>query len=234
MAQTLYNDDCLKILKSIKDKSIDLIVTDPPYEITDTKGGGSINKVKHMVVTMCELRENKIDKGYNFSEVHAELVRIMKNINIYIWCNKIQIPQLLDFYVGNLKCKFDILCWHKTNALPTYKNKYLTDTEYCLYFRKGGYCDPSATDERYENAKTFYISPLNQKDKKQYNHPTIKPLDLIEKFIKNSSHKGDIVLDCFMGSGTTGVACKKLERDFIGIEINKDYYEIAKNRIENT
>ena len=103
-----------------------------------------------------------------------------------------------------------------------------------MYFRKGGYCDPSATDERYENAKTFYISPLNQKDKKKYNHPTIKPLGLIEKFIKNSSHKGDIVLDCFMGSGTTGVACKKLERDFIGIEINKDYYEIAKNRIENT
>lgn len=91
MAQTLYNDDCLKVLKSIKDKSIDLIVTDPPYEI-DTKGGGSINKVKHMVDTMCELRENKIDKGYSFSEVHAELVRIMKNINIYIWCNKIQIP----------------------------------------------------------------------------------------------------------------------------------------------
>ena len=139
-----------------------------------------------------------------------------------------------EIYVGNLKCKFDILCWHKTNALPTYKNKYLTDTEYYLYFRKGGYCDLSATDERYENAKTFYISPLNQKDKKQYKHPTIKPLDLIEKFIKNSSHKGDIVLDCFMGSGTTGVACKKLERDFIGIEINKDYYEIAKNRIENT
>ena len=52
MAQTLYNDDCLKILKSIKDKSIDLIVTDPPYEITGTKGGGSINKVKHMIDTM--------------------------------------------------------------------------------------------------------------------------------------------------------------------------------------
>lgn len=57
MAQTLYNNDCLKILKSIKDKSIDLIVTDPPYEITDTKGGGSINKVKYMVDTMCELKE---------------------------------------------------------------------------------------------------------------------------------------------------------------------------------
>ena len=233
MKETLYNDDCLKILKSMSDKSIDLVITDPPYEIS-TKGGGSISKIKHLDSSLDKLSEDEIDKGYKFLEVHKELIRIMKNVNIYIWCNKIQIPQLFDFYVNELGCKFDIICWHKTNALPTYKNKYLTDTEYCLYFRKGGYCDPSATEEneRYENAKTFYISPLNQKDKKLYNHPTIKPLDLIEKFIKNSSHKGDIVLDCFMGSGTTGVACKKLERDFIGIEINKDYFEIAKNRIK--
>lgn len=234
MKETLYNDDCLKILKSISDKSIDIVITDPPYEIS-TKGGGSISKVKHLDNSLNKLSKDEIDKGYSFYGVHKELIRVMKNINIYIWCNKIQIPQLFDFYVNEHKCKFDIICWHKTNALPTYKNKYLTDTEYCLYFRKGGYCDPSATEEneRYENAKTFYISPLNQKDKKLYNHPTIKPLDLIEKFIKNSSHKGDIVLDCFMGSGTTGVACKKLERDFIGIEINKDYFEIAKNRIKN-
>ena len=233
MKETLYNDDCLKILKSMSDKSIDLVITDPPYEIS-TKGGGSISKVKHLDSSLNKLSEDEIDKGYNFYEVHKELVRIMKNINIYIWCNKIQIPQLFDFYVTENRCKFDILCWHKTNALPTYKNKYLTDTEYCLYFRKGGYCDPSATEEneRYENAKTFYISPLNQKDKKLYNHPTIKPLALIEKFIKNSSHKGDTILDCFMGSGTTGVACRKLERDFIGIEINKDYFETAKNRIK--
>ena len=92
----------------------------------------------------------------------------------------------------------------------------------------------NATDEAYENAKTYYVAPLNQKDKKLYKHPTIKPLELLEKFIKNSSHAGDIILDPFMGSGTTGVACKKLNRDFIGIEIDKDYFEIAKNRIETT
>ena len=100
-----------------------------------------------------------------------------------------------------------------------------------MYFRKGGYCNPAETDKAYENAKTYYIAPLNAKDKKLYKHPTIKPLDFTEKLIKNSSKIGDVVLDCYMGSGTTGVACKNLERDFIGIEINPEYFEIAKQRI---
>lgn len=232
----LVNDDCIKVLKKLGDNSIDLVVTDPPYEVSATNGGGSINSIKKMNKSLKQLDEAEIVSGYDFEAVNNELVRVMKNINIYIWCNKIQIPQYFDFYVGKHKCKFDILCWHKTNALPTYKNKYLSDTEYCLYFRKGGYCDPSQTDkdERYENAKTFYIAPLNQKDKKLWKHPTIKPLDFTEKLIKNSSKEGDTVLDCFMGSGTTGVACKNLKRSFIGIELNREYYEIAVKRIDKS
>lgn len=231
----LYNADCLEVLKVLETKSVDLVVTDPPYEISANNGGGSINKQKKLNKSLKALKEAKIVDGYAFEEVNTELVRVMKNINIYIWCNKIQIPKYFNFYVNILGCKFDIICWHKTNALPAYKNKYLTDTEYCLYFRKGGYCDPSRTekDERYENAKTYYLAPLNQKDKKLYLHPTIKPLDITEKFIKNSSKEGEVVLDCFMGSGTTGVACKRLKRNFIGIELDKEYYRIAKERIEN-
>ena len=229
----LYNKDCLEVIKSLPSNSIDLVVTDPPYDISCTNGGGSLNKTKHMVNSIRVLDEVGISKGYNIEEIGKELVRIMKSINIYVWCNKVQIPEYFNFYVNRLGCKFDILCWHKTNALPTYKNKYLSDTEYCLYFRKGGYCDPSVTGEdRYENAKTFYIAPLNQKDKKLWNHPTIKPLDFTEKLIKNSSKKGEVVLDCFMGSGTTGVACKNLGRDFIGVELNPEYFRIAKERIE--
>ena len=106
----------------------------------------------------------------------------------------------------------------------------MSDTEYCLYFRNGGWCFP----EGYEDAKTFYIAPINTKDKNIYKHPTIKPLDFTKKLVRNSSKKDDIVLDPFMGSGTTGQACKELERDFIGIEISKEYFKIAKNRIENT
>jgi len=232
----LYNGDCLEVIKNIPDNSIDLVVTDPPYEVSATNGGGSINNMKNLNKSLKQLDEANITTGYDVAAVCKEIVRVMKNINIYIWCNKVQIPEYIHFFVDNLNCKFEILCWHKTNALPTYNNKYLTDTEYCLYFRKNGYCDPSKTkeSERYENAKTFYIAPINHKDKKTWKHPTIKPLGFIEKVIKNSSKEGDIVLDCFMGSGTTGVACKNLNRNFIGIELNENYFKIAKERIENT
>ena len=94
----------------------------------------------------------------------------------------------------------------------------------------GGYCNP----ETYDEAKTVYYTPINQKDKELYDHPTIKPLSIIKNLVKNSSKENDVVLDCFMGSGTTGVACKQLNRNFIGIEIDKKYFEIAKNRIEGT
>jgi site-specific DNA-methyltransferase (adenine-specific) len=99
-----------------------------------------------------------------------------------------------------------------------------------LYFRKGsGKCFP----ESYEDAKTFYIAPINHKDKKEFGHPTIKPLDITEKIIRNSTREGQLVLDPFMGSGTTGVAALNNNRNFIGIELDEGYFNIAKNRIEN-
>ena len=122
----------------------------------------------------------------------------------------------------------DILIWNKTNAMPLFNNKYLTDKEYCLYFRKGGYCQPN----NYEDAKTVFYSPINIKDKTKWKHPTIKPEELIRKLIRNSSKENDIVLDCFMGSGTTGVACVNTNRKFIGIELDNNYFNIASKRIE--
>ena len=99
---------------------------------------------------------------------------------------------------------------------------------YLLYFRKGkGKCFPQS----YEDAKTFYIAPINHKDKKEFGHPTIKPLDITEKIIRNSSKEGQTVLDPFMGSGTTGVACINTNRNFIGYELNEEYFNIAQNRL---
>lgn len=158
-----------------------------------------------------------------------EALRVMNEINIYFWCNKKQIPVYFDFYVNKHKCTFDILAWHKTNALPTYSNKYLSDTEYLLYFKKGkGKCFP----ESYEDAKTYYVAPINHKDKKLWGHPTIKPLGITEKIIRNSTRKGQTVLDPFSGSGTTAIACINNNRNFIGFELDKDYYDISLDRIE--
>ena len=160
----LYKGDCLEILKQIEDKSVDLIITDPPYDVDVNHDGGDLYHNKGFDKSNIELVKSKIDNGYDIELYNTEFVRVMKTINIYIWCNKVQIPDYFNFYVNKLKCKFDILCWHKGNALPTYANKYLSDTEYCLYFRNGGWCFP----EGYEDAKTFYIAPINTKDKNIY------------------------------------------------------------------
>ena len=133
----------------------------------------------------------------------------------------------LDYFVGEHKCSFDIIKWIKTNAMPLFSNKYLSDTEYCLYFKKNGYCRP----KNYEMAKTYFFEKINIKDKRKYGHPTIKPLDMISRFILNSSKPNDIILDPFMGSGTTAVACLNYDRRFIGFEISEKYYQIAIRRI---
>lgn len=225
----LYQGDCLEVLKTLPDNSVDLLIADPPYKLKTT-GGGSVNKIKKLNKSLEGVEKAKITNGYDIELFAQEFLRVMKEINIYYWCNKAQIYEYLKLYVGQLKCKFDIICWHKTNALPTYSNKYLSDTEYLLYFRKEkGKCFP----ENYEDAKTYYLSPLNTKDKKIWEHPTIKPLSITEKIIRNSSKENSIILDPFMGSGTTGVACINTSRDFIGIELEKKYYKIAEERINS-
>ena len=228
----IYNEDCLEHIKTIADKSIDLIVTDPPYDLHVGIEGGSC--ASHCGRSERFKQENvegikDFGSGYDIKTFGKEFVRIMKDINIYFWCNKMQIPDYFNYYVNELGCKFEILCWHKPNAMPTYNNKYLTDTEYCLYFRNGsGQLKPSS----YEDAKTFWVEPINQTDKRKYKHPTIKPLNMIEKLVNNSSKEGDVVFDPFLGSGTTAVACKKLNRNFIGTEINEEFYKIALNRVQ--
>lgn len=225
---SLYKGDCLDVMdKMIEDEvKVDLVITDPPYDIQNTTAGGSSELAKSFQGVNDELVNNKLNfnQGIAFCE---RLVKLQDKGNIYIWCNKKQIMQYLDFFVTKHKFNYDIIIWKKTNAVPTFYNKYLTDKEYCLYFRKGGKCMPV----NYESATTVYNQPLNVKDKKQYKHPTIKPLNIIENLVSNSSKEGQLVLDCFMGSGTTGVACKNLNRNFIGIEIDENYFNIAKNRI---
>ena len=79
---------------------------------------------------------------------------------------------------------------------------------------------------------TYYVTPKNVKDKRLHNHPTIKPLDIIQNLVVNSSQEDDIILDHFLGSGTTAVACLNTNRKFIRIELDNTYFEVAKKRIE--
>ena len=243
----LQHGDCFELIKDIKDNSIDLVVIDPPYEFNLGGGGGKFgaDKRKYHKEYMSLYHENPreedkisrvkrkqrnevrfISKGFDF-EILEELTRVMKKINIYIWCSKMQVSKILNYYEGK-GCNIDILTWHKTNPTPACNNTYLSDTEYLIFAREKGVKMYGC----YETKRKYYVTPTNVKDKKLYKHPTIKPLHIIENLIINSSLENDTVLDCFMGSGTVGAACKKLNRKFIGIELDKDYFEIARNRIE--
>ena len=134
----------------------------------------------------------------------------------------------MKYFIDEKKCRFNILTWCKTNPTPATNGTYLPDIEYCLVFKENG--SPKYNDG-YELKSKWYISSLNTKDKDLYKHPTIKPLDLVKRHILHSTKENDIILDCFCGSGTTCVAAKETQRRYIGIEINEEYYKIAKNRI---
>lgn len=227
MINTIQLGDCYELIKKIPDKSIDLIVTDPPYEWQ--KGGEMTGLFRKGVSSrnfMYQIEKSNLDKGINFA-ILDDFVRILKKINIYIWCNKDQLYKYMEYFVGKLNCYFEIIIWHKTNVTPLCGNKYLTDKEYCLFFREKGV----PIYGRYETKGTVYTTSSNREDKNNFEHPNCKPITIIKNLLENSSNPNDIVLDCFCGSGTTCVACKETDRRYIGMEIDPEYHKIACNRI---
>lgn len=152
---------------------------------------------------------------------------MLKKINIYIWCSKAQIGKFINYFESK-KCNIDLLTWHKTNPIPTCNNTYLSDTEYCIFAREKGV----KLYGNYHTKKKYYVSQINVADKKLYHHPTIKPLEIIQNLIINSSNEEDIVLDPFIGSGTTAVACANLKRNYIGFEIEQKYVDICNERLK--
>lgn len=220
----IYNMDCLKGMREMPDNCVDLVVTDPPYVI-ETSGAGIYKQTDKQYVK--ELNDMK--NGFS-TEVLDELCRIMKKINIYFFCSQKQIIPLLDYFVKGKKCNWNLLTWHKVNPVPACGNKYLTDTEFILFFREKGVKIYGTFNTKF----TYYVTPLNQTDKKKYGHPTIKPINIVNNLIVNSFLENGIVFDPFLGSGTTAVAAIECGRNFIGYELNPDYYEICNKRIEET
>ena len=133
----VYNADCIEWMSAYSGPAIDLIVTDPPYTLPSWSGGGFMDESKRDWIK--EMDVDNLSRGYSI-EAFADLAEKVQGgkINAYFFCNKLQIPDYFRVYVEQRKCKFDILMWHKTNAMPTFHGKYLTDTEYILYFRNGG------------------------------------------------------------------------------------------------
>ena len=216
--------DAYELIKHIPDKSVDCVYTDVPY-LYKQGGYGNSDLGKRQQKKRLELKENNLEDGFDYSLLN-ELVRVMKKVNIFIWCSKLQLFDIMEFFKEKSE-NFELMVWCKSNPSPTTNNTWLPDLEYCLYFREKGV----KLNDGYELKSKWFKSPINKDDKDDYGHPTIKPIELVKRHIAHATNENDLVLDPFMGSGTTAVACKELGRNFIGYEINKEYYTIAVDRL---
>lgn len=126
--------------------------------------------------------------------------------------------QLNNFYTT-------LLVWHKTNTVPFANGVFRGDLEFCVHIRES--C--ATFNGNAKEKSKIYISPT---EVSKYGHPTEKPLELIKRYIKIGSNENDLVLDPFLGSGTTANACIDLNRRYLGIELNEQYYKIACERVD--
>ncbi|MHA1783583.1 MAG: DNA-methyltransferase [Candidatus Helarchaeota archaeon] len=196
----------MKLLPKLPDESIDLVVTDPPYNVTDFSWD-NLNNFKRFTETWFK-----------------ETFRVLKNnaFMLVFWSEK------------HLKIGFEIfnpsriLIWHHSNLTQTGLNgEFVYDVNFIFLIKKG-----NAKIKRGKHSVLFnYSKPQSNFRKDKAYHPAQKPLELIKKLVYLCSNENDIVLDPFLGSGTTMRACLELKRNCIGIEINPEYIKIIKKRL---
>lgn len=218
---TLYQGNCLEVMKNIADGSVDLIVTDPPYLCDYSRHDNKSRFSKKIANDENTDKNEKMIRQY-----FKECYRIMKkDTAIYCFCNYKKIDffkQELEKTGFNLK---NIIVWDKQrNGMGDLKTTFGYSHEFILFASKG---QPKIRGKRISDVWQF-----KRVSSKQQVHQNQKPTELLSLAITKSSDEGMIVFDGFMGSGSTGVACLNTNRNFIGIELDEGYFEIAQNRIE--
>lgn len=208
----LYNDDCMNILPTLADGSISLTLTDIPYDEVNRKSGGLRNLDKSHADIITFPLDDFID----------EVVRVTSG-SIYIFCGSVQVSHIRNRLIEHgLSVRHCI--WEKTNPSPMNgQHIWLSSIENCVFAKKSG-----ATFN--EHCKSAVWKCATERYK---NHPTPKPVKLMERLIEASSNPGDVVFDPCMGGGSVGVASKKCGRNFIGVEMNKEYYDLTVDRINS-
>lgn len=233
----LYNDDCIKIMRTLKEGSIDTIFADPPYFLSN--GGKSIHNGKIVSVD-----KGDWDKKENYHDIQLftetwlnECYRIL-NISGTIWITG-TMHNIFDVERVIKKLGFtiiNIIIWHKLDPPPLiYKNKFRFSYEFIIWAKKSNnyffnYEEMFNIDKQ-EMQDVWTLPAVTMNEKKCGYHPTQKPEILIERIILSTTKEGQVILDPFMGSGTTCVVAKKLKRKWIGIEKEIKYFNIANKRI---
>ena len=210
MSVELYYGNCFDRLKKFPSKSVDLLLTDIPYGVInrDSNGLRALNK------------EDADIADFNLTECTDELCRVTAG-SIYVFCSTEQVSDIRRAMVRD-GMTTRLCIWEKTNPSPMNgQHVWLSGIECCVFGKRRG----ATFNEHCKNTVFRYPCGRNKI------HPTQKPLELIERLVLASSNEGDVVCDPFMGSGTTGVACVKNNRHFIGMEKNAEYFSSAEKRI---
>lgn len=234
----LINSDCLSVLQTFSPQSVNLILTDPPYNLglfmqnRDT----NLKKMRDNFFGAADWDNLNYDAWRksleSFFEQASRIIKIGGSVIVFMAIIKVEsviaIAEKYGFYYKTTGI------WHKLNPMPRNMNlHFVNSTECWIYFtykkRTGTFNNDGAV------IHDFVETSLTTGNEKKYGkHPTQKPVQLMKHFVSLLSNTDDMVLDPFMGSGSSGVASKLLGRRFIGVEINPTYFEIAKKRIEET
>ena len=235
----IYNEDCIKTLKRMEDNSVDCVITSPPYNMNLRIRNGkycSRQIVKELSTKYDGFSDNlPIEEYYEFhSSVMRELLRVSKvvfyNIQI-VTGSKRSIFKMIGEFNENLK---DIIVWDKGVAQPAMQKQVLNRrTELILVFESDY---PISRQFRYANFERGTLSDIweiKRGKKISKDHGAVFPEELVEKIIENFTKEGDVIYDPFMGTGTTAVVSKKMNRKYIGSELSKSYIEVSEQRLKN-
>lgn len=227
----IYNEDCLKILSGIRNETVDLILTDPPYNISKYSTGNiNFSNRKAINNDLAEWDEQELD----IKSLSDEFTRIIKpSGNIFIFTSY----NLLGKWHENLDPLFDtfqFVVWHKTNPTPKFlKAGFLNSCELIICMWNKGH---TWNFKKQNEMHNFIESPICMRPERLNKpfHPTQKPVGILKHIIEIATNEGDLVLDPFMGVGSTGVASLELNRRFLGIEIDPTYFNGAKERLAHS
>ena len=227
----LINDDCLNVLPTIPENSVDLIITSPPYE--DISGAGYTSNSKDIL--FFKLYSDFIDSVFEqYYRVLKKNGQIFFNIKSKTFNKSLRTPHWLEFTNGFQKFIFkSYIIWKYAGSFDSTKSRFHLDYEIIYHLSKGNDIHINDATGIHDPLSSVWYIPHNI-SKNERVHPTQMPIALVNHILKIVGVQGDIVLDNFMGSGTTGVVCKNFNINFIGIELNPNNFKIAEKRINST
>jgi|TARA_R100000501_G_C2600192_1_gene97484 DNA modification methylase len=221
--------DCLEGMKQLEDNSVDLIITSPPYE--DISGAGY--KANKKDILFFKLYSDFVDKVFNeYFRILKSNGQIFFNIKSKTHNKTLSTVHWLEFLESFKQFKLkSYIIWKYAGSFDSTKKRFHLDYEIIYHLSKGDDIYLNTECGIHDPLTSIWYVPHNIKDRL---HPTQMPILLVERILKVASKPNDLILDNFMGSGTTAVACKQLGRNFIGFEISEEYCKIANKRLEQT